>query len=363
MSLVTYVFKPLAYVSLPVYALHKFAEASPFARYYIRLGLYLSTLGLCSLWGAIVSVSMSLVGQRFNANFVTARSFYYLVSRVIDMRVEVEGEEHLENRPVVLIGNHQSMLDVMILGRVFPKRASIMAKKELQWAPLLGQFMQASGAIFVDRGNNAKAIRSLTAAGETMKARNTSVWLYPEGTRSMRPYHDMLPFKKGAFHLAVNAGVPIVPVVTSNYYHLYGKGVFESGTIRVKVLPPIPTKGVTAADVNDFSARVREIMVEALREISGPEHPSSDTKSSKSLPAFAEPPPSFQQQQHTDPLIATAPSPIELESQPESRSESRASTSLMSEPSSPALSRHGESENGVETEEDEGMVLVGRPKA
>lgn len=109
-----------------------------------------------------------------------------------------------------------------------------MAKKELQWVPLLGQFLQFSGAIFVDRGNSAQAIRSLTAAGETMKARNQSIWLFAEGTRSMRPYHDMLPFKKGAFHLAVNAQVPIVPVVVENYYKLYRQGVFESGVIKVK---------------------------------------------------------------------------------------------------------------------------------
>ena len=118
--------------------------------------------------------------------------------------------------------------------RVFPKRASIMAKKELQWAPLLGQFMSLSGAVFVDRGNNAKAVQSLTAAGETIKSRVTSLWMFPEGTRSMRPHNDLLQFKKGAFHIAVNAGVPIVPNVFENYWRLYRKGVFESGVIKVK---------------------------------------------------------------------------------------------------------------------------------
>lgn len=94
--------------------------------------------------------------------------------------------------------------------------------------------MQAAGAIFVDRGNNAQAIRSLTAAGETMKSRGQSVWIFPEGTRSMRQHHDMLPFKKGAFHLAINAQVPVVPVVVENYWKLYHKGTFESGVIKVK---------------------------------------------------------------------------------------------------------------------------------
>ena len=109
-----------------------------------------------------------------------------------------------------------------------------MAKKELQWSPLLGQFMTLAGAVFVDRGNNARAVRSLTAAGEIMKERNSSLWLFPEGTRSMRPYHDMLPFKKGAFHTAIQAQVPIVPVVCENYWRLYRKGVFESGTLKIK---------------------------------------------------------------------------------------------------------------------------------
>ena len=86
----------------------------------------------------------------------------------------------------------------------------------------------------MDRGNNARAIRSLTAAGEVMKERNGSLWLFPEGTRSMRPHSDMLPFKKGAFHTAIQAQVPIVPVVCENYWRLYRKGVFESGTLKVK---------------------------------------------------------------------------------------------------------------------------------
>ena len=110
----------------------------------------------------------------------------------------------------------------------------MMAKKQLQWMPLLGQWMTLSGAVFIDRGNSAKAIRSLAAAGETIKNRHTSLWIFPEGTRSMREHHDMLPFKKGAFHMAIEAGIPIVPVVVENYWKLYRKGVLEPGTIKVK---------------------------------------------------------------------------------------------------------------------------------
>ncbi|KAH8096704.1 1-acylglycerol-3-phosphate O [Cristinia sonorae] len=361
MFLMNYVFKPLAYVSLPVIVLRQIMDiAPPPIRYYIRLGLYLSTMSVCSIWGIICSLTLPLIGQRYNVNYVVARTFHALIKRVIDVKFVIEGEHHLySTHPAVLVCNHQSMLDVGMLGVAFPKRAVIMAKKELQWVPLLGQFLSLNGAIFVDRGNNAKAVRSLTAAGETMKARDVSLWLFAEGTRSLREYPDMLPFKKGAFHIAVRSGVPIIPIVVENYWRLYRQGVFEPGTIKIKVLPPIETKNLSADDVTELSISVREMMVKTLREISVPVPPSAYPQDKQ--PSTAPSPPTLQQQQEADPLSAIPPVSAEPgDATPSSRAESRASTNF-SEPSSPALSRRGESENGVETEEDEGMVLVGRP--
>ena len=117
MSVLTYVAKPIAYVSVPMYILSKLAEALPSARYYIRLGLFLSGIGICSVWGAICGVGMSIIGQRFNAPYMTARAFYALSRRLLGIRIVVEGEELLENRPAILISNHQSMLDLIMLGR------------------------------------------------------------------------------------------------------------------------------------------------------------------------------------------------------------------------------------------------------
>jgi lysophosphatidate acyltransferase len=109
-----------------------------------------------------------------------------------------------------------------------------MAKKELMWAPLLGGYLVASGAVFVDRRNNSTAVESLKAAGDFMKKNKTSLWLFPEGTRSMRKHHDLLPFKKGAFHTAVQAGIPITPVVCENYWRLYHKGHLEGGELKIR---------------------------------------------------------------------------------------------------------------------------------
>ena len=108
-----------------------------------------------------------------------------------------------------------------------------MAKTSLQYTPL-GPFMILAGNIFIDRGNNVRAVRSVEAAGERMKKDGLSLWIYPEGTRHMSESPDMLPFKKGGFHLAINAGLPIVPIVVENYWHIYRKGIFDTGVIKVK---------------------------------------------------------------------------------------------------------------------------------
>lgn len=110
--------KPLAYVSIPLLFFNTLSSHSTLGRYYVRLALYLSTLGLCSVYGALVSISLTLVGRRFEINWVVARTFYNLAGRVLGIYFEVEGEDWLKNtNPAILIGNHQSMLDIMYLGR------------------------------------------------------------------------------------------------------------------------------------------------------------------------------------------------------------------------------------------------------
>lgn len=234
-----------------------------------------------------------------------------------------------------------------------------MAKKSIQWNPVLGPFMNLSGTVFVDRGNSAKAHRSLEAAGEGMKARRTSLFIFVEGTRHSEETPTLLPFKKGAFHLAQKGGIPIIPVVVENYWRLYHKGVFGTGVIRVKsafffyirryrkvktlmpftVLPPVATTGLTAEDITPFSNRLRDQMLTTLREISVkvPTNESGDKSDDRRTPT------------------PRAPS-VPTEAGP--RNEGVPSIATIT--SSQTLKKEG-SETGTETEEDEGMVLVGRP--
>ncbi|KAF9067672.1 1-acyl-sn-glycerol-3-phosphate-acyltransferase, partial [Rhodocollybia butyracea] len=265
MSFLLSLIRPIAYISLPIILVRSVVSSSPLGQYYFRRGLYLGCMTAIATWGIVVAATMSAVGRRYDVNWVIARTFYALAGTVLDIQVEVEGEEHVSTSPAVILTNHQSMLDILFVGRMMPKRTSIMAKKSLQYTPL-GPFMVMSGAIFIDRGNNTRAVRSLTAAGQLMKDRNISLWVYPEGTRHLSPEPELLPFKKGAFHLAIQAGIPIVPIVTENYWKIYRQGFFGTGVVKIP-LPPIPTEGLTDNDVPELSKRVRDQMLDALRDI------------------------------------------------------------------------------------------------
>lgn len=348
MSFFGLVVKPLAYISLPILFFRSIANTTPLGRYYWRVSVFLGSLAIVSICGTVMAVGMTLVGRRHDVNFVVARTFYALVSRALDLEVLVEGEEYLQTQPAVMVGNHQSMLDILYLGRIFPPKAAIMAKRELQWTPL-GPWMFMSGAIFVDRGNSAKAHKSLEAAAEEMKREGISLMMYPEGTRHNEEVPTLLPFKKGAFHLAVQAGLPIIPIVCENYWRYYHKGVFGTGIIKVRVLPPIPTSDLTVADVTDLSTRVREKMLVALRDISVKVE-SKEVDKPKDVTKSTPEPPSTGAPSALDAVPNISATPSE-ETPSEMGEPSRSVQSLRPDGS---VSEYGETD-------DEGMVHIRRP--
>ncbi|KAG6856998.1 hypothetical protein H0H87_011092 [Tephrocybe sp. NHM501043] len=339
MAFLVAIFKPLAYISLPVILLRSIAASSNTGKYYVRQTLYVGTLMTVAACSVVFAAGLSIVGRKFDVNYVVAKTFYLLARNILDVRIEVEGQEHLDARPGVLMANHQTMLDIIVVGRLMPKQTSIMAKKSLQFTPL-GPFMTMSGAIFVDRGNNARAVRSLAAAGELMRTRRISLWMFPEGTRTSTEVPDIRPLKKGGFHLAIQSGLPIIPIVTENYWRMYHKGVFDTGVIKVRVLPPIPTAGLTTADIPELSTRVHDRMLETLREISVV--PAGHAPTRKSLNESKE------KEEEKAGVSFSEPKTVD----PAVRVDAGQSTA--------SLVSLG-SETSAETEEDEGMILVGKP--
>lgn len=188
--------------------------------------------------GVFISIAMRVAGCGQSAQWATGRVFKFFMAAATGITFEIEDpEKHLDTvRPAVFVGNHQTELDVLMLGCMFPKYCAVTAKKSLKSWPFLGWFMTLSGTVFIDRKNTSDARAAMAKAATEMKQLKQSVYMFPEGTRSYSKEPTLLPFKKGAFHLAVQAGVPIVPVVVANYSHvLYIKSfIFSAGKIPVK---------------------------------------------------------------------------------------------------------------------------------
>jgi lysophosphatidate acyltransferase len=117
MSFFVSLVKPIAYISLPVILFRSFAGSSPVIRYYGRVGVYVGTMMTVAACSAFVAAGMCLVGRRFDTNYIVARTFHAIVGKTLGVQVELEGEELLDTRPAVLMLNHQSMLDVLVIGR------------------------------------------------------------------------------------------------------------------------------------------------------------------------------------------------------------------------------------------------------
>jgi len=179
-----------------------------------------------------------------------------LGSVLAGVRLDVHGAEHLATRPAVFLFNHQSQLDVLILAKLLRGGFTGVAKKELARNPGFGLMFRLADVAFVDRQDNAQARKALEPAVQKLRD-GISLVIAPEGTRSATP--ALGPFKKGAFHVAMQAGVPIVPIVIRNSGELMWRGAatIHAGTVQIAVLPPVATDGWDAADLDEHIHEVR----------------------------------------------------------------------------------------------------------
>ena len=225
-------------LTIALFAMSFLLPTIPLLGFLARLLSSYATLLFCASYGVFASLALRAVGKHRLAQWATARCFNMAMRYTTGVRfVIVEGEEYLTSkRPMVIIGNHQTELDVQFLGRVSPKYCSVTAKKSLARVPFLGWFMSLSGTVFIDRVDRSQAMKAFEGAAREMREHKQSVFVFPEGTRSYARGPVLLPFKKGAFHLAVQAGVDICPVVAENYSRVLDVRAqrFVAGTIRVK---------------------------------------------------------------------------------------------------------------------------------
>lgn len=165
-------------------------------------------------------------------------------------------------RSCVIVANHQSNYDLYVLGRVAPRRTVSIGKKSLKWLPFFGQLYWLAGNVLLDRGNALSAKRAMLTTTDTLRHQDTSIWVFPEGTRNLGG--ELLPFKKGAFQMAIAAGVPIIPVCVSSYVKHIRLNRWNSGSIMIRSLPAIATAGLSQADLPRLIETCRTQMQQSI---------------------------------------------------------------------------------------------------
>jgi putative phosphoserine phosphatase / 1-acylglycerol-3-phosphate O-acyltransferase len=177
----------------------------------------------------------------------------------------VSGAEHLwSSRPAVFVFNHQSKIDPILIGKLLRGGFTGVAKKEARNVPGFGLFFELAGVAFVDRGNTTQALKAIEPAVRKVREERVSLAISPEGTRSPSP--RLGPFKKGAFHIAMAAGVPMVPIVIRNAGEVMWRSAqtIRAGTVDVAVLPPVDTSRWRRETIGEHVRDVRDAFVRTL---------------------------------------------------------------------------------------------------
>ncbi|MHB2015485.1 MAG: lysophospholipid acyltransferase family protein [Candidatus Xenobia bacterium] len=200
------------------------------------------------LYSCVAGLVMALLryGDVSNGHRM-ARLFAQGALPIMGVRVAAAGAEKIPaSQPCVYVANHQSDLDILAFAGLYPPRTIVIGKKEIVKIPFFGLFFKASGNVLLDREDHERAMAGMGKAADRIRREGVSVWVFPEGHRN--PQGPMLPFKKGAFHLAIEAAVPVVPIVCAPISPVLdlGKRRAPGGTLHVQVLDPIGPDGHTA---------------------------------------------------------------------------------------------------------------------
>ena len=203
-------------------------------------------------------------------NQVFIRLFSKFVCALVGVKIRaIDAEKILLRRPAILIGNHQTALDFAFIGTILPDYSVVVGKKSILYLPLIGLYFKVAGNLFIDRSDQKDSRVRVNHLADRLVEKQLVAAIFPEGTRNKFSNEELLPFKKGAFHIAFLKGIPIIPVVCSS---LRGIAVWErfelaGGNVIVKVLDPIETKGIPMSQMTPFIEKVRALMQAELNEL------------------------------------------------------------------------------------------------
>lgn len=185
---------------------------------------------------------------------------------VFGIKVEQRKPVGAENFPnAIYIANHQNNYDMITAANIVQPTTVTVGKKSLLWIPFFGLLYWLSGNLLIDRNNRTKAHGTISELIAQFQKKKISFWMFPEGTRSRG--RGLLPFKTGAFHAAIAAGVPIIPVVISNTHDKIKLNRLKNGLVIVEMLPPVDPSAFADQSVRKLATHCRELMAAKLEEL------------------------------------------------------------------------------------------------
>jgi|SaaInl8_200m_RNA_FD_contig_101_126475_length_4442_multi_4_in_0_out_0_3 1-acyl-sn-glycerol-3-phosphate acyltransferase len=221
---------------------------------------------LTTIFFGIIAIVVSVFETSGNMSHKVARAWSISCLLVSLIKVRVDGLWNIKpDCSYIYMANHQSNYDIYVLLGYLPVQFRWLAKAMLFKIPIFGRAMRGAGYISIDRANRSLAIQSLKKAAETIR-KGTSVVIFPEGTRS--PDGRILPFKKGGFYLALDSGVPIVPVIIHGTRDIMAKNrlLIKPGNVLVEVMKPVKTSGYTLETRYELMNKIQNIMREAVEK-------------------------------------------------------------------------------------------------
>ncbi|MFB3915444.1 MAG: lysophospholipid acyltransferase family protein [Terriglobales bacterium] len=228
----------------------------------IRSLLTLAFYSIATPLAALLAFPWTFLTGRINFLYRVGVGIAWAGVRIAGIRVDIVGRERLDPaRAYVFMANHASNVDPPILMYNLPGRTSVLVKQELFRIPILGRAMRMGSLVPVDRSNRERAIASLRAAAEVLRA-GIHMMVFVEGTRS--PDGGLLPFKKGPFYLALETGAPIVPVTIVGTHKILPKGKILAKPGRVTLAFHEPVNPQDFSDVTELMAVVRERIASGL---------------------------------------------------------------------------------------------------
>lgn len=219
----------------------------------------------------IVSILFCLFRPFHRDNVYITAKYLGKIPTILGVEMDVRIPDTVkELGPVVYIANHQNSYDLFTMSNAVRPGTVSVGKKSLKWIPFFGQMYWLTGNILIDRTNTSKAMDTIAITANKIKNKKLSIWLFPEGTRSRG--RGLLPLKTGAFRTAINAGVPIVPICSSNQHGTIKLNRWNNGKIIIEFLPPIylekdgsDSLRHTANEAHSsMKAKIEELSTEAL---------------------------------------------------------------------------------------------------